>query len=41
MTLGFRELEDLVPVQIQERYFANRGDPLGDNGGHVVRATTV
>jgi len=41
MALGFRELEDLGPAQIQERYFPDRGGPLRDRGGHVVRATTV
>ena len=29
------------PAQIQERYFANHGDPLRGKGGHVVCATTV
>ena len=40
MALGFRELEDLGPAQIRERYFANRGDPVRNRGGHVVCATT-
>jgi methyltransferase (TIGR00027 family) len=39
--LGFREVEDLGPVLIRERYFANRGGSLPDRGGHVIRATTV
>ena len=41
MALGFREVEDLGPAQIRERYFANRGGSLSDRGGHIVRATTV
>ncbi len=39
--LGFREIEDLGPALIRERYFANRGSSSGNRGGHVVRATTV
>lgn len=39
--LGFREVEDLGPALIRERYFANRGDSSRDRGGHIVRATTV
>ena len=39
--LGFREIEDLGPALIRERYFANRGGSLPDRGGHVIRATTV
>lgn len=38
--LGFREVEDLGPVAIRERYFVGRGGSLPDLGGHVVRATT-
>ncbi|HYW66594.1 MAG TPA: SAM-dependent methyltransferase [Candidatus Dormibacteraeota bacterium] len=41
MALGFREVEDLGPALIRERYFANRGDSLPDRGGHIVRATTM
>ena len=41
MALGFREVEDLGPALIRERYFANRGGSLPDRGGHVLRATTV
>jgi methyltransferase (TIGR00027 family) len=41
MTLGFREIEDLGPALIRERYFANRGDSLPDRGGHIIRASTV
>jgi methyltransferase (TIGR00027 family) len=39
--LGFRKVEDLGPALIRERYFANRGGPLPDRGGHIVRATTA
>ncbi len=39
--LGFREIEDLGPALIRERYFAKRGGPPADKGGHIVRATTV
>jgi methyltransferase (TIGR00027 family) len=39
--LGFREIEDLGPALIRERYFANRGGSLPDRGGHILRATTV
>ena len=40
-SLGFREVEDLGPALIWERYFANRGGSSPDRGGHIVRATTV
>jgi len=40
-TLGFREIEDLGPASIRQRYFANRGGTLSDRGGHILRATTV
>jgi methyltransferase (TIGR00027 family) len=40
-SLGFREIEDLGPPQIRERYFANRGGTLPERGGHIVRASTV
>jgi len=39
--LGFREIEDLGPVAIRERFFAGAAAPASDRGGHVVRATTV
>ncbi len=39
--LGFREVEDLGPAAIRERYFANRGAPARNRGAHVLRATTV
>jgi methyltransferase (TIGR00027 family) len=39
--LGFREIEDLGPALIRERYFATRGGFSADRGGHIVRATTV
>jgi len=41
LALGFREIEDLGPVLIRERYFANRGGSSSDRGGHILRATTV
>ncbi|MGB8494585.1 MAG: SAM-dependent methyltransferase [Candidatus Acidiferrum sp.] len=41
MALGFREIEDLGPALIRERYFANRGGSLPDRGGHIIRATTA
>ena len=36
--LGFREIEDLGPAQIRDRYFPGRGGDLPDRGGHIVRA---
>jgi methyltransferase (TIGR00027 family) len=39
--LGFREIEDLGPAQIRERYFAKREGSSSDRGGHIVRAATV
>ena len=39
--LGFREVEDLGPALIRERYFASRGGFLPDRGTHIVRATMV
>jgi len=39
--LGFREIEDLGPALIRERYFANRGGPSRQRGGHILRAQTV
>jgi len=39
--LGFSQIEDLGPALIRERYFARRGGPSPDRGGHMVRATTV
>jgi len=41
LALGFREIEDLGPGLIRERYFANRGSSSRDRGGHLLRATTV
>lgn len=38
---GFREIEDLGPASIRERYFARRAGPSPDRGGHILRATTV
>ena len=40
-TLGFSEVEDLGPREIAARYFPNRANTLPDQGGHVLRATTV
>lgn len=39
--LGFREIEDLGPARIRERYFVGRGSDVRDRGGHVLHATTV
>jgi len=39
--LGFREIEDLGPASIRERYFAKRGGSSTERGGHIIRATTV
>jgi methyltransferase (TIGR00027 family) len=41
LELGFREVEDLGPPQIAERYFPNRVASMPEKGGHVVRASTV
>jgi methyltransferase (TIGR00027 family) len=41
LALGFHQLEDLGPALIRERYFANRGNPLRDRGGHIVHAATA
>lgn len=38
--LGFREIEDLGPAMILERYFAKKRASSHDRGGHVVRAST-
>lgn len=40
-TLGFREIEDLGPALIRQRYFPNRAGSPRDRGGHIVRATTI
>jgi methyltransferase (TIGR00027 family) len=39
--LGFREIEDLGPALIRERYFARQRGSSPDTGGHIVRAATV
>jgi methyltransferase (TIGR00027 family) len=39
--LGYRNMEDLGPEEIRVRYFAGRGSPMSDRGGHIVRASTV
>jgi methyltransferase (TIGR00027 family) len=39
--LGFRDIEDLGPVEIAARYFPDRaGGPSGGGGGHIIRAAT-
>ena len=40
LAAGFREVVDLGPGSIRERYFANRGNAPSDRGGHVVHAHT-
>ena len=40
-TLGFREVEDLNPALIRERYFTKREVSSPNRGGHIVRAETV
>ncbi|MGA7631025.1 MAG: SAM-dependent methyltransferase [Terriglobales bacterium] len=40
-TLGFSEVEDLGPREIAARYIPNRAGTVRDQGGHVLRATTV
>jgi methyltransferase (TIGR00027 family) len=37
---GFREVEDLGPSAIRERYFPDRPGPADDRGGHIIRAAT-
>jgi methyltransferase (TIGR00027 family) len=39
--VGFREVEDLGPALIRERYFGNRTAPSHDRGGHILRAATI
>jgi hypothetical protein len=39
--LGFREVEDLNPALIRERYFNKPRGSSPDRGGHIVRAATV
>jgi methyltransferase (TIGR00027 family) len=36
--LGFREIEDIGPLKMRERYFPERAGALTDRGGHVVHA---
>jgi methyltransferase (TIGR00027 family) len=38
--LGFREIEDLGPAAIVERYFGGLGGPAPERGGHILRAAT-
>jgi methyltransferase (TIGR00027 family) len=35
--MGFREIEDLGPRAIRERYFPNRANESRDRGGHIIR----
>jgi methyltransferase (TIGR00027 family) len=39
--LGYRDVEDLGPSQIRDRYLAGRGGSLPERGGHIVRASTL
>lgn len=39
--LGFTDIEDLGPPQIAARYFPERTGPLSEEGGHILRASTV
>jgi methyltransferase (TIGR00027 family) len=41
MALGFREIEDIGPQRIRQKYFEKRDAPLSDRGGHVIRASTL
>jgi methyltransferase (TIGR00027 family) len=41
MTLGFRQIEDLGPAQIAARFFPDRVSSAADQGGHIVRASTI
>jgi methyltransferase (TIGR00027 family) len=38
--IGFREIEDLGPALIRERYLPDLASNWGDRGGHIVRAAT-
>jgi methyltransferase (TIGR00027 family) len=40
LALGFREIEDLHPGLIRERYFPTARSPSSERGGHIVRAAT-
>jgi methyltransferase (TIGR00027 family) len=39
--MGFREIEDIGPQAIRQKYFPVGQAPQSDRGGHVVRASTV
>lgn len=39
LEIGFREIEDLGPLQIAARYFPNTDRVQRDRGGHIVRAS--
>jgi hypothetical protein len=36
--LGFGDIVDLGPAAIRQRYFAGRGGPAPETGGHVLWA---
>jgi methyltransferase (TIGR00027 family) len=39
--LGFRDLEDLGPAAIRDRFFPGKGGHLSDRGGHILHAATI
>jgi methyltransferase (TIGR00027 family) len=39
--MGFREIEDIGPILIRERYVPELASTWGDRGGHILRAATV
>lgn len=39
--LGFRDIEDLGPAAIRERWFPASGGAASDRGGHLLRASTL
>ncbi|HZZ18871.1 MAG TPA: SAM-dependent methyltransferase [Opitutaceae bacterium] len=39
--IGFREIDDIGPRQMRERYIPNRPGEPAERGGHVVRASTL
>ncbi|HEY5228791.1 MAG TPA: SAM-dependent methyltransferase [Opitutaceae bacterium] len=39
--LGFRQIEDLGPGRIRERYFPGHAGPVQERGGHVIWAATT
>lgn len=40
-SMGFRDVEDLGPTQIAERYFPGRAATSSAMGGHIIRAATA